>query len=138
MLRVHRLIHKKQSIAFSRPPRRSTAAMAAEQPKRGSPLGNNVHVQGSSKKPRAAALPTAVVKQERLEEGGRRRDGETGQGNSDTAIVVAEVMDVPSPQLRNLTMGLTLFHCQACLLPLKPPTFKVSLQTICSQAAKES
>jgi hypothetical protein len=25
----------------------------------------------------------------------------------------------------SLRFGLTLFHCRSCLLPLKPPTFKV-------------
>jgi hypothetical protein len=81
--------------------------MAAEQNKRGSsPLGDGDHVQSSSKKPRALALTTAVVKQERLD-GGRRGEeepasGQTDQGNSDAALVAVEVRDVP--QLNNLKM----------------------------------
>ena len=99
----------------------------AEQPKRGSPLGNGEHAQ-SSKKQRGQASPTAVVKCE-LPGGGRRgeelEEGEVGQGGGAGAAVAMEVME--EPQLNNLRMGLTLFHCRACLLPLKPPTFKVSL-----------
>ncbi|CAO2185435.1 unnamed protein product [Urochloa humidicola] len=93
-----------------------------EQHKRGSLPDHGEHVQSSSKKPR----PQALIKQERLE-GGRRgeelEEGEVGQGGGVGAVVAAiEVMD--APQLNNLRMGLALFHCRACLLPLKPPTFK--------------
>jgi len=98
----------------------------AEQPKRGSPLGNGEHAQ-SSKKQRGQASPTAVVKRELPEEGrrGEELEEEVGQGGGAGAVAATEVME--EPQLDNLRMGLTLFHCRACLLPLKPPTFKVSL-----------
>ncbi|CAL4951176.1 unnamed protein product [Urochloa decumbens] len=100
----------------------------AEQHKRGSLPDHGKHVQSSSKKPRAQAL----VKQNRLG-GGRRGEGgleeeEVGQSGDAWAVVAStEVMHVP--QLNNLSMGLTLMgisllRCRACLLPLKPPTFK--------------
>ena len=94
----------------------------AKQHKRASLVDYGEHAQ-SSKKPRGQASPTAVVKRELPEEGrrGEELEEEVGQG----AVVATEVME--EPQLDNLRMGLTLFHCRACLLPLKPPTFKVSL-----------
>ena len=98
----------------------------AKQHKRASLVDYGEHAQ-SSKKPIGQASPTAVVKCE-LPGGGRRgeelEEGEVGQGGGAGAAVAMEVME--EPQL-NLRMGLVLFHCRACLLPLKSPTFKVSL-----------
>ena len=104
----------------------------AKQHKRASLVDYGEHAQ-SSKKPKGQASPTAVVKCE-LQGGGRRgeelEEGEVGQGGGAGAAVAMEVME--EPQL-NLRMGLVLFHCRACLLPLKSPTFKVSLHSGCKE-----
>ncbi|RLN22135.1 uncharacterized protein C2845_PM07G02620 [Panicum miliaceum] len=76
--------------------------------KRGSTPGNDEQTL-SGKKPRAqpqVVAPGVVVKQEPEEAG---------------AVMAVQAMD--EPQIK-LTFGVSLFHCQACLLPLKPPTFK--------------
>ncbi|KAL6626629.1 hypothetical protein ACP70R_030355 [Stipagrostis hirtigluma subsp. patula] len=69
----------------------------------------------SGKKPRAEVVPDGVVKLEQ-EEGGEVSQGGEGAG----AVVALEPMEEPQ---MNFTMGVSLFHCQACLFPLKPPTF---------------
>ncbi|RCV24435.1 hypothetical protein SETIT_5G083900v2 [Setaria italica] len=101
--------------------------------KRGSAPADGEHSR-SGKKPRAppqAIAPRAVVKQEREEEGDTTQgssEGEASQGGSEGGEAVAsvglEAMD--EPQI-NLTMGVSLLHCQACILPLKPPTFEVRI-----------
>ncbi|CAL4977528.1 unnamed protein product [Urochloa decumbens] len=91
-----------------------------EQPKRGPQVGSGELVP-SRKKPRAYAIPQAVVKQEPPEEGPRGEEaqqvGEAGRGAGAGAVVAME-------EQIDFRMGLSLFRCRACLLPLKPPTFK--------------
>ncbi|WVZ72051.1 hypothetical protein U9M48_020569 [Paspalum notatum var. saurae] len=54
------------------------------------------------------------------------QDGEASHGSSDGegegVLAAAEAMEEPRIKI---TIGVSLLHCQACLLPLKPPTFKV-------------
>ncbi|KAL6847792.1 hypothetical protein ACP4OV_021920 [Aristida adscensionis] len=84
------------------------------------------------KKPRALAMPIGVVKQEQPESEGEeeqgdeeeeeQEEGEVSHGSHAGALVV-----VPEPMAEpqiSLKIGRSLFHCRACLLPLKPPTFK--------------
>ncbi|KAL6626628.1 hypothetical protein ACP70R_030354 [Stipagrostis hirtigluma subsp. patula] len=98
----------------------------AEQSKRVSQLENGEHGH-SGKKARALTMPNGVIKQEQQEREGEdeeeeQEEGEVSQGSGSTGVLVAmEAME--EPQI-NLRFGLTLFHCRACLLPLKPPTFK--------------
>jgi hypothetical protein len=75
--------------------------------------------------------PHAVVKREQEEEGAATQggsQGEASQGGSEggrpAASVGLEAMD--EPQI-NVIIGVSLLHCQACFLPLKPPTFKVRI-----------
>ncbi|CAO2193428.1 unnamed protein product [Urochloa humidicola] len=84
-----------------------------EQPKRGPQAGSGELVP-SGKKPRACAIPQAVVKQEPPEE---QQVGEAGHGAGAEAVVTLE-------EQIDFRMGLSLFRCRACPLPLKPPTFK--------------
>ncbi|CAL4951179.1 unnamed protein product [Urochloa decumbens] len=91
-----------------------------EQPKRGPQVGSGELVP-SRKKARAYAIPQAMVKQEPPEEGPRGEEaqqvGEAGQGAGVGAVVAME-------EQIDFRMGLSLFRCRACLLPLKPPSFK--------------
>ncbi|CAL4964918.1 unnamed protein product [Urochloa decumbens] len=104
--------------------------------KRGSAPADGEHSR-SGKKPRAAQpqtiAPAAVVKQEREEEEGdttqSSSEGEASQSSSEGgvgAVVAAaglELEAMDEPQI-NVTIGVSLLHCHACFLPLKPPTFK--------------
>ncbi|CAO2180704.1 unnamed protein product [Urochloa humidicola] len=112
--------------------------------KRGSAPADGEHSR-SAKKPRAAQPQTiaaaAVVKREREEEEGDATqdsseretnqgssEGEASQGSSEggegaVAAVELELEAMDEPQI-NVTIGISLLHCQACILPLKPPTFK--------------
>jgi hypothetical protein len=56
------------------------------------------------------------------EEGEVMQDDGSGDGGS--AMVVVETMP-EAPQM-DIRMDVALLHCQACLLPLRPPVFKVS------------
>jgi E3 ubiquitin-protein ligase SIAH1 len=101
----------------------------AEQRKRPSPLqSDEPHGHGDNKKGRARRGMTsngAVVKREE-EEGGedQQEEGEVREDGDDAgALMATEAVDEPQISLR---LGLTLFHCRACHLPLKPPTFKAS------------
>lgn len=95
----------------------------AGQSKRGtqSQLDNDEQVH-NGKKARAQAMPDGVVKREQQEtgeaadEGQEQEEGEVSQGGGAGAMEEAQI---------SLRFGLTLFHCRSCLLPLKPPTFKV-------------
>ncbi|GJN37627.1 hypothetical protein PR202_gb26601 [Eleusine coracana subsp. coracana] len=102
--------------------------MAELQTKRGSQLenGDEGH-SGKKARARGLSMNNGVVKQEHQEaEVGEEEDqeeGEVRQGSSDpgVALVATEAMGEPQISLR---LGITLFHCRACLRPLKPPTFK--------------
>ncbi|CAL4957846.1 unnamed protein product [Urochloa decumbens] len=99
----------------------------AEQSKRASQLENGEHGH-SCKKAKAQAISNGVIKQEQQELGHveeeeeEPEEGEVSQGSGSGAMVAVEAMET-EPQI-NLSFGLSLFHCRACLLPLKPPTFK--------------
>ncbi|KAF8724588.1 hypothetical protein HU200_020853 [Digitaria exilis] len=97
-----------------------------EQNKRGSLLDNGENAQSSSnKKPRPQASPTGVIKHEQLAGEGRREEEALEEGEAGHGVLCGPLPVIAdAPQLNNLRMGLELFHCQACLLPLKPPTFK--------------
>ncbi|CAL4957849.1 unnamed protein product [Urochloa decumbens] len=113
--------------------------------KRGSAPADGAHSR-SGKKPRAAQpqtiAPAAVVKQEREEEEGdatqssskgeasqSSSEGEASQSSSEggggavAAATGLELEAMDEPQI-NVTIGVSLLHCHACFLPLKPPTFK--------------
>ncbi|OEL26582.1 hypothetical protein BAE44_0012399 [Dichanthelium oligosanthes] len=101
----------------------------AEQSKRGSQLENGSEHGHGSKKARAQAMlikqeqhEVGEVEDEVVEEEEEREEGEVSQGSGSGALVAVEAMET-EPQI-NLRFGLSLFHCRACLLPLKPPTFK--------------
>ena len=78
-------------------------------------------------------MPDGVIKQEQREVGEVQEEneqeeqveGEVSKGSCSGTMVGVEAMET-EPQI-NLRFGLTLFQCRACLLPLKPPTFKVRL-----------
>jgi E3 ubiquitin-protein ligase SIAH1 len=95
--------------------------------KRGSAPGDG---EPGRKKPRAqpqAVAPGGVVKQEPEEEGDATQgsnEGEASQGSSEGGGSVMAVQAMDEPRVK-LTIGVSLLHCQACVLPLKPPTFKV-------------
>ncbi|CAO2204858.1 unnamed protein product [Urochloa humidicola] len=102
--------------------------------KRGSAPADGEHSRGG-KKPRAppqAVAPGAVVKQEREEEDGdatqsssegvMSQDSSEGGGGA-VAAVELELEAMDEPQI-NVTIGVSLLHCHACILPLRPPTFK--------------
>lgn len=87
----------------------------------------------SGKKARAQAMSNGVVKQEQQEVGEIEQEeeeeeepeeGEVSQGSGGGAGAMVAVEAVETEPQINLSFGLTLFHCRACLLPLKPPTFK--------------
>ena len=96
------------------------------------PVGNGEH---GAKKARAQE-PVPVVKQEprqevateEREEGEVARGGGGGQGAAAAAASAAEalvaVVPGPPPQI-DVRVDQALLHCHACLLPLKPPVFKV-------------
>ncbi|PAN31997.1 hypothetical protein PAHAL_5G455800 [Panicum hallii] len=94
--------------------------------KRGSAPGDG---EPGRKKPRAqpqAVAPGGVVKQEPEEEGDATQgsnEGEASQGSSEGGGSVMAVQAMDEPRVK-LTIGVSLLHCQACVLPLKPPTFK--------------
>ncbi|CAO2160863.1 unnamed protein product [Urochloa humidicola] len=99
-----------------------------EQRKRGPQVGSGELVP-SRKKPRAYAIPQAVVKQDLPKEGPEEQQvGEAGHGAG--AAAVEEQID--------LRMALSLFRCRACLLPLKPPTFKCEAGHIVCGACRAS
>jgi hypothetical protein len=50
------------------------------------------------------------------------QDGD--EGRNALAVVEAQAPMADQPQM-DLRMDVALLHCQACLLPLKPPVFKV-------------
>ncbi|PUZ57814.1 hypothetical protein GQ55_5G459200 [Panicum hallii var. hallii] len=86
----------------------------SEQPKRVS-TPENGH---GGKRPRGLAAPDGGVKQERREQG----QAEASQGGEGEGAVVA-VQAMEEPQI-NIRISVARLHCHACLLPLKPPTFK--------------
>jgi len=94
----------------------------AEQHKRSSLLHDGQQAL-SAKKPRDQAPSPSrvcVVKQEPEE----REEGEVSPVVRGTgAVAVEEAMDEPQVKL---SFAVSLFHCRACLRPLRPPTFKVS------------
>jgi hypothetical protein len=106
----------------------------AEQSKRGSQIESGDHGHGG-KKARAQVMSHAVVKQEQQEVGEveeEPEEGEVSRGSGDGAGAMVPVEATETEPQINLRFGLTLFHCRACLLPLKPPTFKASLLLLIS------
>jgi hypothetical protein len=95
------------------------------------PAGNGEH---GAKKARAQAL-VPVVKQEPLQEAAakEREEGEVALAGGPAAAAVAVaasaealVAGAPGPPLQiDVRVDVSMLHCQACLLPLKPPVFKV-------------
>ncbi|TVU22156.1 hypothetical protein EJB05_31838 [Eragrostis curvula] len=114
----------------------------AEPSKRCSQLQNGEHGH-SGKKARARGMTNngAVVKQEwqEIEEGEKeeeeREEGEVRQSSDAGGLVAAEPMGEPQISLR---LGLTLFHCRACLHPLKPPTFKCEVGHVVCYGCRSS
>nr|CAB3476489.1 unnamed protein product [Digitaria exilis] len=93
--------------------------------KRGSAPADS-ELTNSGKKPREppqATAPCAVVKQEREEEGDAGQGSSSSSNDARRAVVAAlEPQAMEQPQLK-LVIGMSVFHCQACFLPLKPPAF---------------
>uniref|UniRef100_A0ACD5TS77 Uncharacterized protein n=1 Tax=Avena sativa TaxID=4498 RepID=A0ACD5TS77_AVESA len=88
-----------------------------------------VNGEHGAKKARTQALVPMVKQEPRQEE---REEGEVARSNAPVAAAVAVAASAealvalapgPPPQI-DMRFELTLFHCQACLLPLKPPVFK--------------
>uniref|UniRef100_K3XJS1 RING-type E3 ubiquitin transferase n=1 Tax=Setaria italica TaxID=4555 RepID=K3XJS1_SETIT len=77
------------------------------------------------KRPRALASPDGGVKQE------RRGQAEASQGGEgEGAVVAVQAMDDPQISVR---ISVARLHCNACLVPLKPPTFKCEAgHVVCS------
>ncbi|TVU22154.1 hypothetical protein EJB05_31836 [Eragrostis curvula] len=72
--------------------------------------------------------------------GSRRRRGQGGGGRRVQPSLEAERAVVPvlameEPQI-SLTFGVSIFHCQACLLPLKPPIFKCEAEHVVCGACR--
>ncbi|OEL26581.1 hypothetical protein BAE44_0012401 [Dichanthelium oligosanthes] len=79
------------------------------------------------KRPRALAEPDGGVKQERRGQG----QAEASQGGEGEGAVVA-VQAMEEPQI-NVRIAVGRLHCHACLLPLRPPTFKCEAgHVVCS------
>jgi E3 ubiquitin-protein ligase SIAH1 len=91
----------------------------AKQSKRASQLQNGDHDHKRAN--------NGVVKQEQQE--GDQEEGEVWQDSS-VAVggLVVTTEDMGESQI-SFSLSLALFHCRACLHPLKPPTFKVSLNS---------
>jgi E3 ubiquitin-protein ligase SIAH1 len=91
----------------------------AEQSKRASQPQNGDHGHKRAN--------NGVVKQEQQE--GDQEEGEVRQDNS-VAVggLVVTTEDMGESQI-SFSLSLALFHCRACLHPLKAPTFKVSLNS---------
>ncbi|KAF0918377.1 hypothetical protein E2562_023539 [Oryza meyeriana var. granulata] len=97
----------------------------AEQNKRGS-AAESGHAGG--KKARANI---GEVKQERQEEE-EEEEGEVSQEEETGPLVVALASSMEDPQI-DVRIAVGLLHCQACLLPLKPPVFKCeAAHVVCS------
>jgi hypothetical protein len=102
------------------------------------PAGNGEH---GAKKARAQAL-VPVVKQEPRQEAAakEREEGEVALAGGPAAAAVAvaasaEALEAVAPPQIDVRVDVSMLHCQACLLPLKPPVFKViiDLRLICSR-----
>jgi len=72
------------------------------------------------KRPRGLTTPDGGVKQERR----GQELAEASQGGEGEGAVV-DVQAMEEPQI-NIRIPVARLHCHACLLPFKPPTFKVS------------
>ncbi|RLN24866.1 hypothetical protein C2845_PM07G02570 [Panicum miliaceum] len=112
--------------------------MVEQQQKRGSPLeSNNGRLTQIAKKPREqqAIVPSCVVKQEQAEpeEGEVSPVGVRGAG----AVAPPPVAMEDEPQVK-LQCGLSLFHCRACLRPLRSPTFKCEAGHVVCGACRNS
>jgi hypothetical protein len=94
--------------------------MSSQQQKRVAEQQDGEHANGA-KKCRALAIPNGEVKQEQRGQGGE----EAGQGGQGEGALVAVVQAMEEPQI-NIRMAVSPLHCHACVLPLKPPIFKVS------------
>jgi hypothetical protein len=71
------------------------------------------------KRPRATASPEGGVKKERR---GQGQAEATQGGGVEGAVVAVEAMDEPQISVR---ISVARLHCSTCLVPLKPPSFKV-------------
>uniref|UniRef100_A0ACD5VMZ5 Uncharacterized protein n=1 Tax=Avena sativa TaxID=4498 RepID=A0ACD5VMZ5_AVESA len=103
----------------------------AGQDKRISPPTPAVNGEPGAKKARSQQALVPVVKQEPRQDH-EREEGEVARSDAPVAAAVAVAASAealvalapgPTPQI-DMRFDLTLFHCQACLLPLKPPVFK--------------
>ncbi|KAG2587265.1 E3 ubiquitin-protein ligase SINA-like 5 [Panicum virgatum] len=110
--------------------------MAEQQHKRGSPLDSDGRLTQVAKKLREleAIVPSCVVNQEREEP----EEGEVspvGVRRAGAVAPAATMEDEPQVKLR---FGLSLFHCRACLRPLRPPTVKCSAGHVVCDACRGS
>jgi hypothetical protein len=101
----------------------------AGQEKRLSPPTPAVNGEHGAKKARAQAV-VPVVKQE-PRQGVEREEGEVANAAAAAAMAAsteALVALAPGPPaLIDVRFEVALLHCKVCLLPLKPPVFKVTI-----------
>jgi hypothetical protein len=105
----------------------------AGQEKRLSPPTPAVNGEHGGKKARAQAL-VPVVKQE-PRQGVEREEGEVANAGGPAAAAVAMAASTEAlvalapgpPALIDVRFEVALLHCKVCLLPLKPPVFKVTI-----------